>query len=89
MTKKRRKMSSVRYITALFIIGIFGSLGVLLDIDHLIAVVDQGLPVTLFNLSHHGSRFAHLPVLVSSGVVLCIALTYLVGWITLERGKHV
>ena len=78
----------VRYIATLLLGIFFGAAGILLDLDHIAPVIQKGLPLTLYNLSHHGSRAAHLPVFAISGIVLCVALTYLVGWIALERSQH-
>ena len=61
----RRKLwtSSKVYLT-LLLFGVYGSLSVLLDVDHVIVLVQKSIPITLTNLDTLAGRPLHIPVIV-------------------------
>jgi len=61
--------------------GLGGIAGLSLDLDHVITLVALGKPVNLYTLSHEASRFLHWPVIVGSGIVLCLAGACFAGFL--------
>ena len=58
-------------VDAFSLFGIFGALGVFIDLDHIPVLLAKGLPITTENLITHGARPLHLPVFFLVGM-LCI-----------------
>jgi hypothetical protein len=61
----------VRLHTALVVFGMFGLFGVLVDLDHIVRVIQLGLPVNLENILSYGSRIFHFPILLVCGLTVC------------------
>ena len=57
-------------IYAFFVVGVGGTLSVLLDLDHVVALLFKGIPITWQNLATRAGRPFHVPVLILSGLVL-------------------
>lgn len=38
-----------------------GLISILLDLDHIIMLLREGLPITFYNLEENGTRLLHLP----------------------------
>ena len=62
----------VRVHTAFFVFGMFGLFGFLYDLDHIVRVVQIGLPVNFENILSYGSRIFHFPILLGCGIVVCL-----------------
>jgi hypothetical protein len=54
---------------ALLVFGICGIASVLLDLDHIVVLVQKGLPITIENLATRAGRPFHIPVLVVLGAL--------------------
>lgn len=67
-----------RLIQALYIIGVCGACGVLIDLDHVLVLVVRGLPITWENLLTRAGRPLHLvAVLVSGGAFVALNALYI------------
>ena len=49
---------------ALSYFWVFGIVSVLLDLDHIIRVYQDGLEFNIENLAYHGTRTLHIPILI-------------------------
>ncbi len=56
-----------RFVRAFFYFWVFGIISILLDLDHIIQVYQDGLELNLGNLAYHGTRTLHIPILILSG----------------------
>ena len=75
----------------LFHLWIFGVASVLLDLDHIISLLQKGLAVNWFNITHLADRPLHLPLLFLVGFMCCIAFALVCGLflgITLSANKE-
>ena len=67
-----------RFVTAFLIFCICGISGVLLDLDHVLALWYRGLPITWENLVFNAGRPLHIPAMLVSGLVCVILCALLV-----------
>jgi hypothetical protein len=56
---------------SLFLFGLFGFRGVLVDLDHIIRPLQMGLPITLENVATYGTRIFHFPLLLADSIIVC------------------
>jgi hypothetical protein len=61
---------------ALFVFGISGIAGVLVDIDHAYVLLQKALPITASNLIYNAGRPWHIGLFLVSCVVCCLAGAY-------------
>ena len=62
---------------AFFYFWIFGGISVLLDLDHLIVLYQNGLEFNLENIANHGTRTLHIPILILSGCICVVTFALL------------
>jgi len=68
-----------RLIQALSIFGRCGTIGVLLDLDHVLVLLLEGKPLTWENLCTNSGRPFHIPAVLVSGGVFCISCALRTG----------
>ena len=73
-----------RRATPFCIFCLCGLGSVLLDLDHIAALVLAGLPITWENLARHAGRPLHLPALLVSGLVCLVFGALYVGRLTVR-----
>jgi hypothetical protein len=74
MKHERNTLRNAGIIHALLVFGAFGSIGVLIDLDHIPVLLQKGLPITAENLINHAGRILHIPVFILVGVLCLISL---------------
>ncbi len=51
-----------------------GMISALLDLDHLIVLIKEGLPITFYNLEENGSRLLHFPLFYALAIYAIITI---------------
>lgn len=77
-----------RFVHALFYFWIFGIISVLLDLDHIIQVYQNGLEFNLENFAYHGSRTLHIPILILTGSICLITAALFIRFWNLNKFKY-
>ena len=69
---------------AFFYFWVFGLISVLLDLDHTIAVYQNGMELNLENIAYHGTRTLHIPILIFSGCICIVTAALLLRFLHLN-----
>ena len=77
-----------RFIRAFFYFWVFGLISVLIDLDHVIQVYQDGLELNLENLAYHGTRTLHLPILILSGCLCIYTAALLIRFWNINKNKY-
>ncbi|MCM2325496.1 MAG: hypothetical protein NDI94_03470 [Candidatus Woesearchaeota archaeon] len=64
-------------IHALYLFGVFGAFSVLIDLDHVLVLLEEEIPITAHSLITYAGRPLHLPVLIVIGAVCIYSLASL------------
>lgn len=65
-------VSIAGFIRAFYYFWVFGIISVLLDLDHVIKIYQDGMEFNIENIAYHGTRTLHIPILILSGCI-CLA----------------
>jgi hypothetical protein len=76
------------FVRAFFYFWVFGLISVLLDLDHIIQVYQNGLELNLENLAFHGGRTLHIPILIFAGCICLITTALLLRFWNLKHDEH-
>jgi hypothetical protein len=63
---------------------VFGVISVLLDLDHIIKIYQDGLELNIENIATHGTRTLHIPILILSGCICLVTFTLLLRFLYLN-----
>jgi len=79
-----------RRIEALYIVGVGGLISVGLDaVDHPLALIFKGIPITWENLARKAGRPLHLPMVLISGTIFIVLGALCCGFLLDEMsGTH-
>lgn len=69
---------------AFFLFCLFGASGVLLDADHIIALMCKGLPLTWENLARRSGRPLHVPITLAVWVFSILCSTLVAGQVIVD-----
>ena len=75
---------------AFYYFWVFGVISVLLDLDHIIKIYQDGLEFNIENIATHGTRSLHIPVLILSGCICLVTFALLLRFLYLNPStlKH-
>ena len=69
---------------AFYYFWVFGVISVLLDLDHIIKIYQDGLELSIENIATHGTRTLHIPVLILSGCICLVTFALLLRFLYLS-----
>lgn len=77
-------VSIAGFCRAFYYFWVFGVISVLLDLDHIIKIYQDGLEFNIENIAYHGTRTLHIPILILSGCICLVTFALLLRFLYLN-----